>query len=257
MVTFPDPVTGEVKSLFTKRNVRTLPFRISDDEWAFYQDLTKYVEDQSARASADNSARARAVGFTMAMLQRRFASSIYAVRRTLERMKERREKILADPEAFKQQQIENRLPDNFEDLPDDEQQEMIKELEKFVISYDPNDLREDISRLGKLIDKAKALELLDIEIKVTELKKVLTTQGLFNDRKMKLLIFTEHKDTLDYLAGDGKEGRKLGKLREWGLTVTQIYGGMKPGDRNTPNTRIFAEREFKEDAQVLVTGGSR
>ena len=69
---------------------------------------------------------------------------------------------------------------------------------------------------------------------------------------MKLLIFTEHKDTLDYLAGDGKDGRPLGKLREWGLSVTQIHGGMKIGDRDTPGTRIYAEREFKEQAQVLV-----
>ena len=69
---------------------------------------------------------------------------------------------------------------------------------------------------------------------------------------MKLLVFTEHKDTLDYLAGDGKDGRPLGKLREWGLTVTQIHGGMKIGDRDTPGTRIYAEREFKEHAQVLV-----
>ena len=64
---------------------------------------------------------------------------------------------------------------------------------------------------------------------------------------MKLLIFTEHKDTLDYLAGDGRDGRPLGKLREWGLTVTQIHGGMKIGDRDTPGTRIYAEREFRED----------
>ena len=69
---------------------------------------------------------------------------------------------------------------------------------------------------------------------------------------MKLLVFTEHKDTLDYLAGDGKDGRPLGKLREWGLTVTQIHGGMKIGDRDTPGTRIYAEREFREYAQVLV-----
>ena len=69
---------------------------------------------------------------------------------------------------------------------------------------------------------------------------------------MKLLIFTEHKDTLDFLAGDGKDGRPLGKLREWGLSVTQIHGGMKIGDRDTPGTRIYAEREFRESAQVLV-----
>ena len=69
---------------------------------------------------------------------------------------------------------------------------------------------------------------------------------------MKLLIFTEHKDTLDYLAADGKEGRPLGKLRQWGLSVTQIHGGMKIGDRDTPGTRIYAEKEFRDEAQVLV-----
>ena len=69
---------------------------------------------------------------------------------------------------------------------------------------------------------------------------------------MKLLLFTEHKDTLDFLVADGKDGRPLGKLREWGLTVTQIHGGMKIGDRDTPGTRIYAEREFRESCQVLV-----
>ena len=44
----------------------------------------------------------------------------------------------------------------------------------------------------------------------------------------------------------------MGKLREWGLTVTQIHGGMKIGDRDTPGTRIHAERDFREAAQVLV-----
>src|SRR5208283_2563236 len=59
-------------------------------------------------------------------------------------------------------------------------------------------------------------------------------------------------DTLDFLAGDGKEGRPLGKLLKWGLSVTQIHGGMKIGDRDTPGTRIYAEREFRETCQVLV-----
>lgn len=69
---------------------------------------------------------------------------------------------------------------------------------------------------------------------------------------MKLLLFTEHKDTLDFLVGDGKDGRPLSKLREWRLTVTQIHVGMKIGDRDTPGTRIYAEREFRESCQVLV-----
>src|SRR5208282_3254913 len=52
--------------------------------------------------------------------------------------------------------------------------------------------------------------------------------------------------------GDGKDGRPLGKLREWGLSVTQIHGGMKIGDRDAPGSRISAEREFREDCQVMV-----
>lgn len=77
----------------------------------------------------------------MAMLQRRFASSMYAVRRSLERMKEKREKILADPEGYRQQQINNRLPDNYDDLPEDEQQAILNQLEGVVVSYDPASLK--------------------------------------------------------------------------------------------------------------------
>jgi superfamily II DNA/RNA helicase len=80
----------------------------------------------------------------------------------------------------------------------------------------------------------------------------MTAEGIFSDPKMKLLLFTEHKDTLDYLAGDGRDGRPLGKLRAWGLNITQIHGSMTIGDRDTPGTRIYAEREFREDCQVLV-----
>ncbi len=77
-------------------------------------------------------------------------------------------------------------------------------------------------------------------------------RDIFADRETKLIVFTEHKDSLDFLAGDGKDGRPFGKLIEWGLDVTQIHGGMKIGDRDTAGTRIYAEREFKESAQVLV-----
>ena len=231
LVTFPDPDTGLVKALFTERKVRTTPFQISDRELDLYDQLTQYVEDQSIKAAREDSARARAVGFTMAMLQRRFASSIYAVRRTLERMKEKREKILEDPAKFRQEQINRRLPEDFDDLPDEEQQEILGELESTVISYDPNDLRSEITELDKLIREAKVLERAEAEVKIRRLKTLLVDEGIFSDPSMKLLIFTEHKDTLDFLVGDGRDGRPLGKLREWGLSVTQIHGGMKIGTR--------------------------
>jgi superfamily II DNA or RNA helicase len=252
LVSFPDPETGEVRKLFTKREVRTAAFNLDGEELEFYDELTHYVEDQSIRASADDSARGRAVGFTMAMLQRRMASTVYAVRRSLERMRDRREKILADPGAYRREQIETRLPEDFEDLTEEEQADIIAQLEDVVVSVDPSELRSEISKLTKLIDRAKGLEHRQVESKLSKLKSILTDEGIFSNPQMKLLVFTEHKDSLDFLAGDGRNDRPLGKLREWGLTVTQIYGGMKIGDRDTPGSRIYAEREFRESAQVLV-----
>ena len=252
LVTFPDPDTGVVRKLFTKREVRSAAFDLNGEELAFYDELTRYVEDQSMAAAADGTARGRAVGFTMAMLQRRMASSIYAVRRSLERMRTRREKILADPEAYRQEQIQRRIPDDFDDLDTVEQQLIIDDLENEVLSVDPTALKEEIAQLTRLINQAVQLEGLDIQTKIIKLRSVLNQEGIFDNEKTKLLIFTEHKDTLDFLAGDGKDGRPLGKLIEWGLSVTQIHGGMKIGDRDTPGTRICAEREFKEEAQILV-----
>jgi superfamily II DNA or RNA helicase len=252
LVTFPHPDTGAVRKLFTKREVRTAAFDLGGDELDFYDELTRYVEDQSMAAAGDESARGRAVGFTMALLQRRMASSVYAVRRSLERMRQRREKILEDPEAYRRQQIERRVPDDFDDLTEEEQQRIIGQLEGEVLSADPAVLRDEIGRLARLIDLAKALESRDAQSKLKKLRAVLNEQGLFRDPNMRLLVFTEHKDTLDYLSGDGRDGRPLGKLLEWGLTLTQIHGGMKIGDRDTPGTRICAEREFKESAQILV-----
>lgn len=251
LVTFPDE-NGNVHPLFTNRDVRTAKFDLDGEEYDFYDALTRYVEDQSIKAAASDSPQARALGFTMAMLQRRFASSVYAVRRSLERMRDKRQRILDEPEKYHEEQIERKLPDDFEDLTEAEQDQIRAQLEEVVLSVDPTALREEIQRLEKLIDRAKSIEGREVESKLTKLREVLSEHNIFSDPKMKLLLFTEHKETLDYLAGDGKDGRPLGKLREWGLSVTQIHGGMKIGDRDTPGTRISAEREFREEAQVLA-----
>lgn len=243
LVTFPDTETGQAKKLFTNRKVETIDFQIDDEELDFYDDLTKYVEDQSIKASADDSARGRALGFTMAMLQRRFASSVYAVRRSLERMRDKRQRILEDPEAYRAEQIAKKVPEDFDELTEAEQEKILGDLEGLVASVDPVALQQEIYQLNKLIDQARTLEKREVESKLVKLKEAITQKGIFQDPLMKLLLFTEHKDTLDYL---------VGKLREWGLSVTQIHGGMKIGDRDTPNTRICSEREFREDCQVLV-----
>jgi superfamily II DNA or RNA helicase len=245
LVSFPDPDTGQVKKLFTKRIVQTVPFQIDSDEWDFYDALTRYVEDQSIKAQAANATTGRAVGFTMAMLQRRLASSVYAARRSLERMREKRQHILEDPQAYRQEQIAKKLPEDFDDLPDDEQQEILSQLEEVVASVDPAALREEIIQLTRLIDQARVLEQREVETKLNRLRDVISSQGVFQDPATKLLVFTEHKDTLDYL---------VDRLTHWGLNVTQIHGGMKIGDRDMPGTRLHAERIFRDrdGAQVMV-----
>jgi len=243
LVTFPDPDTGEIKKIFTKREVQTAEFQIDEDEWDFYDALTRYVEDQSIKASADDSARGRALTFTMAMLQRRFASSMYAVRRSLERMRDKRQRILDDPEGYRQEQIAKKIPEDFDELPEEDQQAIIDALEAVVASVDPIALREEIIQLDGLIAQARGLEQREVESKLVKLREVITDKGIFKDPKMKLLLFTEHKDTLDYL---------VSRVKEWGLSVTKIHGSMKIGDRNTPETRLYAEKEFRDEAQVLV-----
>src|SRR5690606_40938363 len=62
LVAFPDPETGEVKKLFTNRDVRTTKFRLDGDEFDFYDAPTRYVEDQSIKAAAAEIGRAAGRG---------------------------------------------------------------------------------------------------------------------------------------------------------------------------------------------------
>lgn len=160
----------------------------------------------------DDSNRGRALGFTMAMLQRRFASSVYARRRSLERMCEKRKYILENPAAYRQELIERKLPDDFDELTEEAQEKILGDLENVIANIDPIALQDEIRILNKLIKLAKDLEHREIESKLQRLKQLLVEKGFFNDPKMKLLIFTEHKDTLDFLAGDGKNERPLGSF---------------------------------------------
>ncbi len=131
-------------------------------------------------------------------------------------MRNKRQKIIEDPEGYRQDQIAKKIPEDFEDFTEEEQQAIIDELEGVVASVDPIALKEDIIQLNKLIDQAVVLEQREIESKLIKLKQVITEKGIFKDPKMKLLIFTEHKDTLEYL---------VEKLESWDLNVTQIHGG--------------------------------
>src|SRR3989454_10012042 len=47
LVSFPDPDTGHVSALFTRRNVTTTEFQISEEEYDFYDEVLLDVADQA------------------------------------------------------------------------------------------------------------------------------------------------------------------------------------------------------------------
>jgi len=246
LVTFPDPETGVVRKVFTERKADTVAFDLDEEELAFYEALTRYVQDQSIRAAADQSARGRAIGFTMAMYQRRFASSLYAARRSLERRLAKIERNLAQLEqrrVAEQATFDERRLDDLEELTDEEVARLEEEIEEASLIADREQLERERQDLVPLIANAKELEERGVSSKLEKLRSVLADENVFGDPETKLLVFSEHKDTVDFL---------VETLTGWGLTVTQIHGGMAVGDRDTPGTRLYAERAFKEEAQVLV-----
>ena len=85
-------------------------------------------------------------------------------------------------------------------------------------------------------DYAKAAEKQEIETKLNRLREVLEERKI-RESKEKLLIFTESKDTMEYLAE---------KLKKWQYSVTLIHGGLNM------DARIKAEHEFKNQAQIMV-----
>ena len=243
MVFFPRPGETKPRAIFPPRHVKTLAFRLSPAERELYEAVTRYVEEQSDRA-ARLGERGRLLGFTLALLQRRLASSARAIRRSLERRLEKlQEAKRTVPESSPAPKM-TEGPEDIEDLTEEERWKLEAEWEKLTVAQNPKELAWECSELEQLVSLAKSVEEAKSETKLSELQTLLASQG-FSTKERKLLIFTEHKDTLDHL---------LETLKGWGLSTTQIHGGMKLGDETLPGTRIWAEKRFKdpEGAQVMV-----
>ena len=249
MVYFPrrgDDGAWEAKKVFTKRIIRTISFEIAGEEYDLYESVTRFVKRHSRRAAAlGDERRARAVGFLMSLYQRRLASSIHAVRRSLENRAERLERGLA--QARKQAlDAPPTLPDleDLEEMEDSERDRVVRLLEAVTLAGNPEEVREEIADLRVLAREAARVEDSGMEAKLRRLETLMREQGFFDAPEQRLLVFTEFKDTLHYL---------LQRLRDWGFRVGCIHGGIKPGSRDEPGTRLHAEQQFREGGiQVLV-----
>ena len=135
-------------------------------------------------------------------------------------------------------------PDEIEEMEEIERERLEEMLEAITLAGNAEQVREEINELRNLASQAQAVEGSSAEAKLSKLKDLLHQEGFFDRSDKRLLLFTEFKDTLNYLVDN---------LKAWGFKVGSIHGGMKPGSRNEPGSRIYSEQQFREGAiQVLV-----
>jgi superfamily II DNA or RNA helicase len=249
MVYFPErrpDGTWAAEPIFTKRIPHTVDFQIDGAEFDLYRDVTRFVKRESARAAAEGEdPRARAIGFLMSLYQRRLASSTYAMRRSLEnRARRLQEGLKRAQELARQAPPDLPDPDELEEMEESERERLETMLEAVTLAGSAEQVRNEVQELQRLGAQAQAVEDAGAEAKLSELKGLLHKEGFFDHPDQRLLLFTEFKDTLDYL---------VGRLKSWGFRVGCIHGGMKSGSRDEPGTRLHAEQQFREgEIQILV-----
>jgi len=265
------------KPLFPERIAYTVPYKLSDAEAQLYADVTEYVRQEFNRAEAmQNDKRAGTVGFALTILQRRLASSPEAIYRSLLRRREKLESRLREMELIRRgQAIDHPFVDfgrdldaeDLEDLdeaPENEVEEAEEEiLDQATAARSIVELKAEIATLQTLEGLALAVKRSGTDRKWSELSRLLgeifitTPSGSVVEEpiapygsgpiakhtpspRQKLVIFTEHRDTLNYLKNNitsilGRED-----------AVVLIHGGMGRQDR------LNAQESFKHDPQVQV-----
>jgi superfamily II DNA or RNA helicase len=231
----------EGKPIFTNRYVRTIRYRLSDEEKELYNEVSRYVRYHYNLAMEKQEKRRLNITFALIILQRRLASSTYALRKSLQRRKERLEELIKEKEI---EPTESFIPlEQLEEVDDEAEQERWEKEEKWerVSTAERREqVEEEIRRLDELIRKADEILQQEKEVKLKQLRRLLE-EGLEQIRKAggkdKILVFTESKDTLEYL---------VNKIKSWGYSVNYIHGGMSLEDR------IEAEKVFRDETQVMV-----
>jgi SNF2 family DNA or RNA helicase len=262
--------------LFPERIAYTVPYKLSDGEAQLYTEVTNYVREEFNRAEAlNNDKRAGTVGFALTILQRRLASSPEAIYQSLRRRRERLEKRLRELELLHRGALLSALTDHMpvldpedvedlEDAPDHEVQAAEEEiLDEATAARTIDELKAEIATLQRLEALALAVRRSGEDRKWRELANLLCeifTPAAIADcvaeapapygsgpipkpapsRRQKLVVFTEHRDTLNYL--EGRITTLLGRKE----AVVIIHGGMGREER------LKAQEAFRHDPEVQV-----
>jgi superfamily II DNA or RNA helicase len=242
--------------LFPERRAYTVNYKLSDGEAALYQAVTDYVRHEFNRVEAlQNEGRKGTVGFALTVLQRRLASSPEAIYQSLKRRRERLEKRLRDEELLKRGAlISDALAtarsddiseiDDIEDAPESEVEQLEEEIvDSATAAQTIAELQTEIAGLKDLEASALKVRNGGTDRKWEELSHLLQDESEMFDAarsRRKLIIFTEHRDTLNYLT------HRIRSLIGRPEAVINIHGGIGREERKK------AEELFKQDKDVLV-----
>jgi len=263
--------------LFPERIAHTVPYKLSDAETQLYKIVTDYVREEFNRAEAlENDKRAGTVGFALTILQRRLASSPEAIYQSLRRRRERLENRLRELEVLQRggqaasilaptvPDLDSEDVEDLEEAPDNEVEAAEEEiLDQATAARSIVELRAEIETLKGLEGYALAVRRSGTDTKWRELASLLdeifitsssahhvgepdapygsgTIPPPIPSPHQKLVIFTEHRDTLNYLAGRITD--RLGRKD----AVVIIHGGIGREER------LKVQESFKHDPEVQV-----
>ena len=236
--------------LFPERIAYTVNYDLSPMEAQLYANVTTYVQEEFNRADNLDGTRRSSVGFALTILQRRLASSPEAIYQSLHRRRERMETRLAEEKLGKRAM---ELPwqfdipedqDDLDDLPSDEleaKEETVADQASAATTI--SELEAEIATLRKLEAMANQVRNSGQDRKWDELSAILQDNELMktsDGSPEKLIIFTEHRDTLNYLAS------KIRTLYGRDEMVVTIHGGMLRDERRKVETL------FKQDKDVRI-----
>ena len=237
--------------LFPERKAYTVNYTLSETEAALYEAVTDYVKTEMGKADELTGSRKGSVGFALTALQRRLASSPEAIYQSLRRRKERLENRLREEKLG----IRGRkaLADTLADIPEDdddlnaEEQETLEEtlVDDATAAKSIYELEAEIEILKGLEEQARGVVASGQDRKWDELSKILQNAPAMREasgRQRKLIIFSEHRDTLNYL-----HEKIAGVLGSHEAIVT-IHGGTHRDERR----RIQALFRSDPDVRVLV-----
>ena len=250
---------GQLVKKFKERDVHPVQIPFTPEEDDLYKAVSGYTGDGWAELTRKRKISAADLNigkFLLALVQKRMVSSLAALRETLKNridsivVTRTISRVSGDRPAPARQELQRLLKDYQRgEFMEDEDRELIERyIEAREIQGMYAERTNEVKTLRNLLALTQDLIQRGQDSKLSHLKEFLK-KLLTKDSSEKVIVFTEYRDTLDYL--------KENLQKEWYLSpqsIVVIHGGMSLGeDENEVGSKLYAERRFNEpDTRLLL-----